>query len=199
MRVLGSRRVELLPCLVAECGLMARNVNVVLDGDAGSVKRAQLGRVEVTAGRHNDSLVGASIWGVEGFEFSGLIKRWLECTHESGIVIAVHSPRLPCLAPGRDVGARRYGLFVSNEGVALRLPRVELLLRTALQLGLIAAGPVEDDIAAEFRLENIILVEDVGAEVMQTGLGHILARLDHVDNGEYDFIACRKAEKVLGH
>jgi hypothetical protein len=66
--ILAARWVQLLPCSVAQAGFVTCDVDVVLDGDAGSVERARFGRLEVTTGGYNDSLVCAGLGYVEDNE-----------------------------------------------------------------------------------------------------------------------------------
>ena len=90
-------------------------------------------------------------------------------------MVAIHPPWLPCLARRRDVRTRRCGGLVGHKRVALCVPRFQLFLGAALQLRLVVARPVEDDVAAETRLEDIVLVENAGAEITQIGLGYFVA------------------------
>lgn len=66
--ILAARWVQLLPCSVAQASFVTCDVDVILDGDAGSVERARLGWLEVTTGGHNDSLVCAGLGCIEDNE-----------------------------------------------------------------------------------------------------------------------------------
>ena len=65
---LAARWVQLLPCSIEQASFVTYDVDVILDDNAGSVEKARLGRLEVTTGGHNDSLVCASLGCVEDNE-----------------------------------------------------------------------------------------------------------------------------------
>jgi hypothetical protein len=66
-----------------------------------------------------------------------------------------------------------------------------------LQLRIADVGPVEDNIATELGLENIVFVEHIRAKVAQVGRGNGLAWLDQVHDDEGDISAVGEGEKVL--
>lgn len=122
--VLGLEGVEIGPRAVAQRGLVAVDVDVVLDADSGACERPRPGAVVVAAGGHNDPAVHAGSRGVNCDQsrdwlvdmarlkrggcdsLVGIVRRRLERGHEACVGVVVDPPRLPGLAVVEHVRPR---------------------------------------------------------------------------------------------
>lgn len=136
--VLRLGGIELRPGAVAQRRLVPRNVNVVLNTNAGAVQRAVLARPEIGARGDDHPVSEARLGGIDSYEGGAwaiggawvMRRPGLEDGHKAAVEVVVHTPWLPRLAVQKHIrtGGHACGVRVAavavDKGLRLDVPLV---------------------------------------------------------------------------
>jgi hypothetical protein len=106
-----------------------------------------------------------------------------ECCHETGVVVVIDSPGLPCLPIGSDIWARRHScsLVTRYECVCPHSQRKKLIISNRIYLNVCFRGAVEHDVVEKSGLEYVIVLEGLRSEFAQNSLGYRLTWCEGID------------------